>query len=237
MKKHTRKYYQQLYQGEKGAILPGLTGKNLAWELGYPPALLDSLSDEAWEDFLPCGNVPAYLNPKAGERVLNLGCGAGIDSIVLELRAGAGLEIVNLDTAFRALVKARELARGYFSGAGFGSVCADGDSLPFEQASFDWVILNGVFNLFPEKGDLVEELHRVLKRGGVAAGADLCRISTLPDYFASEPDAWAWCMSGALSRDELSAAFESTGFTKLDLVRENMDEYFDRVVFVFKKTG
>ncbi len=235
MKKHIQNYYEQLYQGKKGGKAHPLGGKSLAMELGYPAGLVDSLPEMIWEDFLPCGNLLPYLYPKPGDRVLNLGCGAGVDSVVLKLCFGAELTVVNLDASMSALIKARGLAGRFLPGLEFEFVCADGDSLAFRAGSFEWIILNGVFNLFPEKSGLIAELYRVLKPGGVAAGADLCRRGILPDYFASEPDAWAWCMSGALSRDELSAAFEAGGFTKLDLVHENMDEYFDRATFAFRK--
>jgi SAM-dependent methyltransferase len=235
LKKHIRKYYEQLHQGQKRLKAPGLGGKSLAAELGYPAGLIDRLPDEIWEDFLPCGNVLHHLHPKPGDRVLNLGCGTGVDSIMLKLSAGSGFRIVNLDSAIPALIKAWALAGQSFPGLEFEFVCADGDSLPFRPGSFEWIILNGVFNLFPEKGDLIVELSRVLRRGGVVAGADLCRRGILPDYFASEPDAWAWCMSGALSQNELSAAFDAAGFAKLALAAENMDEYFDRATFAFRK--
>ncbi|MGA2404367.1 MAG: methyltransferase domain-containing protein [Syntrophobacteraceae bacterium] len=237
MKKHIRKYYEQLYQGKKGAKVRGSAGRSLALELDYPAGLIDFIPEEIWEDFLPCGNVLPYINPKSGDRLLNLGCGAGVDSIVLKLSACADLTIVNLDSALPVLIKACGLAGRFFPDLGFEFICADGCGLPLGPGSFDWIILNGVFNLFPEKGELIAEVYRVLKLGGVVAGADLCRRVILPDYFASEPDAWAWCMSGALSQDELSAAFEAGGFTKLDLVRENIDDYFDRAVFAFRKTG
>ncbi len=237
MKKHIRKYYEDFYQGKKGAKVLPLAGRSLAVELDYPAGFIDSIPEEIWEDFLPCGNVVPYIHPKPGDRVLNLGCGAGVDSIVLKLSAGADLAIVNLDSAIPALIKACGLAGRFFPDPGFEFICADGCSLPLGTSSFEWIILNGVFNLFPEKGELIAELYRVLKSGGVVAGADLCRRVILPDYFASEPDAWAWCMSGALSQDELSAAFEAGGFTELDLVRENMDDYFDRTVFAFRKSG
>jgi ubiquinone/menaquinone biosynthesis C-methylase UbiE len=235
LKKHIRKYYEQLFQGKKWVKAHELGGKPLAMELGYPAGIIDCLPDEIWEDFLPCGNVLQYLHPKPGDRVLNLGCGAGIDSIMLKLSAGAEFRIVNLDSAIPALIKAYALAGQTFPGLEFEFVCADGDSLPFRPCSFEWIILNGVFNLFPEKGQLIAELYRVLKSGGVVAGADLCRRIILPDYFASEPDAWAWCMSGALSQNELSAAFDAGGFAKLALVAESMDEYFDRTIFAFRK--
>jgi arsenite methyltransferase len=235
LKKYIRKYYEHLYQGKKGITARGLGGKPLAVELGYPAGLVDCLPDEIWEDFLPCGNVLHYLHPKPGDRVLNLGCGVGIDSIILKLSAGAELRIVNLDPAIPALMKACALTQRYLPGLEFEFVCADGASLPFRPASFEWIILNGVLNLFPDKGEPIAELYRVLMPDGVVAGADLCRRGILPDYFASEPDAWAWCMSGALTQNELSALFEAEGFTTHDLVTENMDEYFDRTVFAFRK--
>ncbi len=237
MKKHIRKYYEQLYQGQKGVRVRGSAGKALALELGYPASLIDCIPDEIWEDFLPCGNVLPHIHPKPGDRVLNLGCGAGIDSIILKLSFGAELTILNLDTAIPVLIKACRLAERFFPDLGFEFVCADGCGLPFGPSSFEWIILNGVFNLFAEKGELTAELYRVLKPGGVVAGADLCRRVILPDYFAAEPDAWAWCMSGALSQEELSAVFEAGGFAGLDLVMENMDNYFDRTVFAFRKNG
>ncbi len=237
MKKHIRKYYEQLYQGKKGVRVRGSAGKSLAVELGYPAGLIDPLPDEIWEDFLPCGNVLPHIHPKPGDRVLNLGCGTGIDSIILKISTGGELAILNLDSSITALTKARSLAARFFPDLGLEFVCADGCGLPFGPGSFEWMILNGVFNLFPEKGVLMAELYRVLKPGGVVAGADLCRRVILPDYFAAEPDAWAWCMSGALSQDELSAAFEAGGFAKLDLIQENIDNYFDRTVFAFRNNG
>ncbi len=236
MKKHIREYYERLYRGGSGGPR-ALGGKPLALELGYPAGLIDLLPGEMWQDFLPCGNILSRIDPKAGERVLNLGCGAGVDSVLLKLSARAEFRVVNLDTALPALLKARGSALRLFSGHGFEFVCAEGGCLPFLPGSFEWIILNGVFNLFPEKRELIEEINRVLKPGGIVAGADLCRRVILPGYFAAEPDAWAWCMSGALSREELVEAFEAGGFSKLDTAAENMDEFFDRTVFTFRKNG
>jgi SAM-dependent methyltransferase len=236
MKKYIREFYEQLYQGQKSARMHGLGGRRLALELGYPAGLIDLLPDVIWEDFLSCGNVLPYLNPRLGDRVLNLGSGAGVDSLALELLTGARLATINLDAALPVLDKGSRLVKKFFPAFDFWFVCADGESLPFGHGSFEWVVLNGVLNLFVDKDQLTAELYRVLKPGGIVAGADLCRRSTLPDYFATEPDAWAWCMSGAMSQDELSAAFEAAGFTTIDMLPENMDEYFDRMLFSFRKS-
>lgn len=236
MKKHIRQFYERFYQaGNRSAR--GLGGRPLALELGYPSGLIDRLPGHIWEDFLPCGNILPRIDPKGGDRVLNLGCGAGVDSLLLKFCARAEFTVVNLDTAFPALAKARGLAERSFPGRGFECLCADGGLLPFMPGCFEWIILNGVFNLFPEKGELIEEIGRVLKPGGIVAGADLCRRVILPGYFGDEPDAWAWCMSGALAQEELVEAFEAGGFSTLDMAAENMDEFFDRAVFTFRKKG
>ncbi len=236
MKKHIRDFYERLYLVGSGCA-PGLGGKPLARELGYPDALIDLLPPEVWEDFLPCGNVISRIEPKEGERVLNLGCGAGVDSIFLKMSSRASFTVVNIDTAFPALLKARAGALRSGLQGGFELICAEGGGLPFAAASFDWIILNGVFNLFADKGELIGEMGRVLKPAGRVAGADLCRKVTLPDYFSEVPDAWAWCMSGAVREAELIEAFEARGFSKLELRAEAMDEFFDRAVFTFRKNG
>jgi ubiquinone/menaquinone biosynthesis C-methylase UbiE len=234
LKKHIREFYEHLYLNGGGGG-QGVGGKPLALELGYPAGLVESLPAKLWKDFLPCGNVLSLIRPKEGERVLNLGCGAGVDSILLKMSWRTQFSVFNLDTAYPALLKARDAAKGLVSARDCQFVCAEATALAFPPDFFDWIMLNGVFNLFADKGELIEEINRVLKPGAILAGADLCRRVVLPGYFASEPDAWAWCMSGALSRNELIQAFEQGGFSMLSTVGENMDEFFDRVVFSFRK--
>ncbi len=232
LKSHIRKYYNELYSGEKCAGVPVTCGRSLAAELGYPQGLIEDIPEEIWEDFLPCGNVLGFLYPEPGEVLLNLGCGVGVDSFGL---AENGVRVVGLDTAMSALIKASRFAKKVFPNGALDFLCADGGMLPFEAGTFDAVILNGVFNLFPDKRELIVELCRVLKEGGKVIGADLCRRINLPDYFTTEPDAWAWCMSGALSKQELSAAFMDSGFKKIELTSEKMDDFFDRSLFVFQR--
>ncbi len=231
-------YYEELYGEEgRGSIAPGVSGQALAADLGYPEALLRVIPAELWADFLPCGNVLPLLELRPGDVVLNLGCGVGIDSLALGLAHGTHVEVINLDTAFRALQKGRDCSRRVLPDFRFIPVCADGSHLPFGPETFDAVILNGVFNLFEDKRELAVELQRVVKHGGRVAGADLCRRVELPGYFAAEPEAWAWCMSGALATEELRALFQTSGFREIELVSEIMDDYFDRVLFVFRKSS
>ncbi len=235
MKDHTKKYFERLYREGQGARRPAITGKALAADLGYSRAIIQSIPEELWEDFLPCGHLLPYVLPENGDSVLNLGSGAGIDSLALRLSGGAGFGIVNMDIVFSVLEKAARTARLRFPDLQFDWICADGEGLPFLSGAFQWVVMNGVLNLCTDKEKLATGLGRVLGAGGTVAGADLCRKGTLPDYFREEADAWAWCMSGALSEAELESLFRSAGFKRVELVSERMDELFDRTVFVYRK--
>lgn len=235
MKKHICLFYEKIYRGNAAGKQPVPTGKHLASELGYPVSVLDSIPGELWKNFFPCGNPLPYLRPIPGDLVLNLGCGAGVDSLALMLDRGDGFGIVNLDIVYHVLLKASGTARLLFPGPGPEWICADAEALPFVKGSFRWVILNGVLNLFSDKSKLVSELSRVVASGGIVAGADLCRTAPLPGYFREEPDAWAWCMSGALTEEELTAAFTSAGFRRTAFSPEKLDEFFDRAVFVFER--
>jgi arsenite methyltransferase len=237
VKNYIQKYYAGIYGKNHRQDLPISKGSSLAAELGYLPRLIEALPDDLWEDFLPCGNVLPFIHPKIGEAILNMGCGVGIDSFALQCPGSVKYKTINLDIVLPVLQKASRLADRLFPKREFNWICGDGENLPLLTDSVDWVILNGVFNLFTVKTGLVNELGRVLNRGGTVAGADLCRVADLPDYFASEPDAWAWCMSGALSEQELEAVFQTGGFNKVEMISEKIDELFDRTIFVFKQAG
>lgn len=209
IKLHIRQYYAALYENKQPRHLPVKTGRLLAECLNYPLTLLHFLSDNYWQHFLPCGNPMGLLSPKSGDRLLNLGCGAAIDSFVMAALHKDGIEIVNLDVVFTALHKACCQARRAPFEHMLRWLCADGEKLPFQNESFDWLLMNGSFNLFPEKSTVLQEIRRVLKPLGVFCCADLCAASMLPDYFEQEKDAWAWCMSGACTEERLGQLLTS----------------------------
>jgi len=235
MKKHISNFYETIYRANAGKKHPVLTGKHLATELGYPGRALESIPAELWDDFLPCGNPLPYLDPARGDLLLNLGCGAGVDSLALMLDKSTGFRAVNLDIVFHVLSKTSKTAQAPTPASMPDRVCADAEALPFVRECFKWVILNGVLNLFSDKSRLISEISRVVASGGMVAGADLCRTAPLPAYFMDEPDAWAWCMSGALTEEELTASFASAGFERSAFEPQKLDEFFDRAVFVFEK--
>jgi SAM-dependent methyltransferase len=142
------------------------------------------------------------------------------------------VQIVSLDIVPDILQRARSTAsRLKERGTGLHWACGDGESLPFGNECFDWVLMNGVFNLFPDKPSVLREVTRVLKPGASLVCADLCLADQLPSYFDDEPDAWAWCMSGAVTAKDLLAMLDAAGFGSIRLLEEEPGDLFRRIVF------
>jgi arsenite methyltransferase len=240
IKEHVQEYYRSLF--ERGQVapahLPVRSGKRLAVELGYPPSLLDLLPEHCWQLFAPCGNPLPYLTPKPGDWILNLGCGIGIDSLAVALEYRDSVHVVGIDAVVNIIHKAYTLICSInLLRSSFYWVCGDGECLPFRRHCFDAVLMNGVFNLFPEKSGLLRGLHRVLKPEGALLLADLCRVGPLPDYFEAEWDAWAWCMNGACSAEELVTEFAAAGFNRVEIYTEESGEMFNRIVLSCRRSS
>jgi arsenite methyltransferase len=234
IKQHIHDTYQSLYA--QGHVcpphLPVAAGKSLAERLGYPLHLLGGLPDDYWKLFAACGNPLPQIQAKAGQWVLNLGCGAGIDSLSIGAIYEHKVRVVGLDLVAGILQRAQQLISTLPQPPGALSlVCGDGEHLPCQSQSFDWVCMNGVFNLFPDKPRLLREVHRVLKPGAQLVVVDLCSAGALPGYFAGELDAWAWCMSGALTEEAIGGLLANADFDAIRVSREETGEMFHRVVF------
>lgn len=236
IKAYIHKHYELLFEGKKTCRLPIEKGKHLAQALGYSPHLIGLLAEEFWDGFVPCGNPQPYLKPAQGDKILNLGCGIGIDSLETALKHGSEVGLVNLDIVFSILKRGRRLAlQSGICTESLRWICSDGENLPFKNESFEWIITNGVFNLFPDKPALIKEFYRVLKISGFWVNVDLCCVDSLPDYFYREPDAWAWCMSGACTEDHLAGILKKGGFDSVRMNHQEKGDWFDRVIFSCRK--
>ena len=231
---HIRRYYGGLYAGRFRPGVKVLAGRGLAEHLGYPERVARAVPAEFWEYFHPCGNPLNGLDLAPGTTGLNLGCGVGIDSIAVAMHDAAPDRIVNLDMVPGILATARRLYDRVMGSAPAPRVLwvnADGRGLPFGDSTFDWILMNGVFNLFPDKAALLDEIARAAKPGGRLVVADLCSKGRLPDYFRSEPDAWAWCMSGALTVEAMEQLLAGRGFLDISVrIEEECEDLFDRAV-------
>jgi len=171
LKSEIKKTYASVSQEpEKDFVFP--TGRAWAEDLGYPPALLARVPETAAESFAGVANPFSLGSLQAGERVLDIGCGAGMDSLVAAQMVGPEGSVTGIDMTPQMLAKARRAAEELGAGNITYLEC-EAERMPFADGSFDVVISNGVIDLIPDKDAVFSEIHRVLVPGGRIQVADV----------------------------------------------------------------
>ena len=164
-------------------------GRESALGLGYRPEWLAAISSEIVERFVGVGNPFSIRLPMQGDRVLDVGCGCGLDTFVAALLAGQAGRSTGLDLTAEMLGWPRKAtAEMNLNNVEFQEGSAE--KLPFEDAAFDLVISNGVLNLVPDKDAAFAEIRRVLRPGGALAAADLLVTESIPEAVLASKDAW-----------------------------------------------
>ena len=165
------------------------TGRPLAARLGYDQAAVDALPDRAVESFAGVGHPFALRQLAVGERVVDVGSGAGFDSFIAAGQVGDTGQVIGVDMTHEMLIKSRETAESL----GFAHVeFRDGlaESLPVEDGWADAVISNGVINLCADKRAVFDEIRRVLKPGGWLQYADIANGRPVPPEALRDIDLW-----------------------------------------------
>ena len=165
------------------------TGRPLAARLGYPAAFVDALPDAAVESFAGVGNPFALRELTPGERVVDVGSGAGFDSFIAAEQVGNDGWVVGVDMTEEMLGKARATAAQLgLDNVEFREGLAE--ALPLSDGWADVVISNGVINLCADKKAAFEEIHRVLRPGGRLQFADIANGRPVPPEALRDIDLW-----------------------------------------------
>ena len=170
LKSEIKKTYSSVsVEPERDFIFP--TGRAWAEDLEYPPELAN-VPDTAVESFAGVANPWKMGRLAAGERVLDLGSGAGTDSLIAAQMVGPKGGVTGIDMTPAMLAKARACV-AELGATNVEFVEAEAEQLPFADESFDVVISNGVIDLIPDKDAVFSELYRVLAPGGRIQIADV----------------------------------------------------------------
>ena len=187
LKSEIKKTYSSVSeQPERDFIFP--TGRAWAEDLGYPDELAH-VPESAVESFAGVANPWTLGRLAAGERVLDLGCGAGTDSLVAAQMVGADGHVTGIDMTAAMLVKARSAA-AEMGATNVEFVEAEAERLPFADESFDVVISNGVIDLVPDKDAVFAEIFRVLHPGGRIQIADVTIQNPVSEEGRRNIDLW-----------------------------------------------
>jgi len=175
-----------------------------------------ALPAEAVAASLGCGNPTALAELKAGETVLDLGSGGGIDVLLSARRVGPAGKAYGLDMTDEMLALARENQRK----AGVENVeflKGEIENIPLPDNSMDVITSNCVINLSGDKSRVIAETFRVLKPGGRVAVSDIVWRGEIPSEIRCRAEMWVGCIAGALEESEYRKLLAKAGFEKIDV--------------------
>ena len=182
----------------------------------YDAAETGALPEEAMKASLGCGNPTALAELKAGETVLDLGSGGGIDVLLSARRVGPTGKAYGLDMTdempalanenkHKAGAENVEFLRGHI------------EEIPLPDNSVDVIISNCVINLSADKDRVLREAFRVLKPGGRLAVSDVVTRGEIPEAVRQSVLAWVGCLAGALEEQEYRGKLATAGFGQIDV--------------------
>lgn len=199
--------------------------KAVAQAFGYTEAELFSIPAEA-NMGLSCGNPTATAHLRAGETVVDLGSGGGLDVFLAARQVGETGKAIGIDMTPEMIDLARQNQLRGNGGKGYSNVefyLATIDSLPLPDNSVDCVISNCVINLAIDKNAVFREIARVLKPGGRLAVSDIALKQPLPDELGNDLMAYVGCIAGAIPIDDYKKGLLDAGFSGVEVIDSNSD--------------
>ncbi|HWR09781.1 arsenite methyltransferase [Sporomusa sp.] len=192
----------------------------------YQTGELDGLPEDLVASSFGCGNPTALATLHAGETVLDLGSGAGLDVLLSARRVGPGGKAYGLDMTDEMLAAARaNQSRAGVTNAEF--IQGHIEAIPLPDNTVDVIVSNCVINLSGDKDRVLTEAYRVLKPGGRLAISDIVLVRSLPPGIQQNLAAWSGCVAGALEADDYRRKLTAAGFTAVELVTTRVYDFTD----------
>ena len=194
------------------------TNEQVSKMIGYSQEEMNAVPEGA-NLGLGCGNPTALASLKEGERVLDLGSGAGFDCFLAAKKVGKLGKVIGVDMTPEMLEKARANAKkGKYTNVEFrlGEI----ENLPVADSSVDVIISNCVINLAPNKKRVFEEAFRVLAPKGRLMVSDIVLLKELPESIQKNVEAYAGCISGAVHKDKYLELMRNAGFQEVTVIDE-----------------
>jgi arsenite methyltransferase len=214
-------------QSKYGAVAESSLSSNdagvnaVAEAFGYSAEELTSIPAEA-NMGLSCGNPTATAHLRAGEIVVDLGSGGGLDVFLAAKKVGAEGKAIGIDMTPAMIARARANAvSGGYTNVEFYE--AKIDAIPLPDASVDCVVSNCVLNLAPDKPAVFREISRIIKPGGRLAVSDIALKGELPEVIARSMAAYVGCISGAIRIDDYREGLRAAGFEHVEIIDSERD--------------
>ena len=226
IREDVRKKYAQAITNRLTCCGTGATNNPVTGNL-YETNEIQGLPEDIVKSSFGCGNPTALGELYAGEVVLDLGSGAGLDVLLSAKRVGGYGKAYGLDMTDEMLAVAKEnQARSGISNAEFlkGHI----EAIPLSDSTIDVIISNCVINLSADKDKVLQEGYRVLKPGGRFAISDIVVTRPLPAKVQQSLSAWAGCIAGALLEQEYRDKLTAAGFINIEIVTTRVYDLFDK---------
>lgn len=225
IKKTVREGYAKIAKHEGSCCAPGTTScgsANLAASydkaIGYTAEELEKVPEGA-RTSLGSGNPIVLAKLQAGETVLDLGAGSGLDCLLAAEQVGNTGQVIGVDMTPEMVDRARVNAdKGGYTNVEFrlGEI----ESLPAADQSVNVIISNCVINLSPDKPQVFAEAFRVLKPGGRMVISDVVLSQELPAIIKASTQAYIGCVSGAMLKNEYIDCIKAAGFQEVEVLGE-----------------
>lgn len=224
VKKEVRKRYAKVAKTSGSCCASSIsccsapTNKQVSRLVGYSEEEMNSVPEGA-NLGLGCGNPTALASLKLGERVLDLGSGAGFDCFLAAKKIGSQGKVIGVDMTPEMLDEARANAKkGNYTNVEFrlGEI----ENLPVADSSVDVIISNCVINLAPNKKRVFEEAFRVLAPNGRLMVSDIVLLKALPESIRENVEAYSGCIAGAEIKDRYLDLIQKAGFREVKVLEE-----------------